>query len=84
LNFQLDPPIKIYLKKAINISDQEIKGLFISFGDVLNIQIEESKSGVIFKDAVVTFKRTSQAKVAISKLNGFFYRNQYLQVGLER
>lgn len=76
-----DPPMKVYLNEVVNISDQEIKGLFNSFGEVINIIIEEQNKGLMInKNAVVTFKRSSQAKVAISKLNGFLYRNQYLQV----
>lgn len=77
---EADPPMKVYLHDSVNISDQEIKGLFNSFGDVINLSIEEQNNGFITKQAMVTFKRTSQAKVAISKLNGFQYRNQFLQV----
>jgi RNA-binding protein 39 len=80
-----DPPMKIFVggltEHLADITEQDLKSIF-SFGEIEFIDLaKDPMTGKSRGYAFIMFRKSSQAKAAISAMNGFNYKGKILRVG---
>lgn len=77
--------MKIYVggltENLADITDSDIRGIFHPFGEIETIDLpKDPLTGKSRGYCFVAFSKASQAKAAISAMNGFYYKGKILKV----
>ncbi len=76
--------MKIYiggLENLADISDSDLKNIFSAFGDIESIDMpRDTISHKVKGYCYIQFRKSSQARAAISAMEGFKYKGKLLKV----
>lgn len=81
-----DGPMKIYVGGLVehlaDVTDSDLRSIFNPFGEIESIDMPKDTSTMKSKGyCFIEFRKASQAKAAISAMNGFKFKGKTLKVG---